>query len=53
VQREVVCEPCNHDKGHLTLTDWARTLRREGDSRAAIVLAFGRGGAANARSRIG
>jgi len=24
----IVCDPCNHDKGHLTLTDWARKLRR-------------------------
>jgi 5-methylcytosine-specific restriction endonuclease McrA len=36
----IVCEPCNHDKGHHTLTDWARHLRRDGDPRAPIVTAY-------------
>jgi 5-methylcytosine-specific restriction endonuclease McrA len=36
----IVCEPCNHDRGHHTLTDWARHLRRDGDPRAATVTAF-------------
>jgi 5-methylcytosine-specific restriction endonuclease McrA len=36
----IVCEPCNHDKGHHTLTDWARHLRRDGDPRAATVAAY-------------
>jgi hypothetical protein len=22
----IACEPCNHEKRHLTLTDWARHL---------------------------
>ena len=35
-----VCEPCNHDKGHHTLTDWARHLLRDGDPRAATVAAY-------------
>jgi len=38
----IVCEPCNHDRGHHTLTDWARHLRRDGDPRAATVTAFER-----------
>lgn len=38
--KAIVCDPCNHDKGHLTLKDWLRKLRRENDPREPIVKAF-------------
>jgi hypothetical protein len=36
----IVCEPCDRDKGLLTLTAWAARLRAAGDPRLAIVTAL-------------
>ena len=38
--KAIVCEPCNHEKGHFTLREWTRILTRDGDPRAAIVAAY-------------
>ncbi|MPZ33033.1 MAG: hypothetical protein GEV13_18920 [Rhodospirillales bacterium] len=38
--RAVVCEPCNNDKGSLTLRRFRNRLRRVGDARANRVHAF-------------
>jgi hypothetical protein len=33
----IVCVECNQDKRDLTLPEWLRRLRRDGDPRAAVV----------------
>ena len=38
--KAIVCEPCNHEKGHFTLREWTRILTRDADPRAAIVAAY-------------
>jgi 5-methylcytosine-specific restriction endonuclease McrA len=38
--KALVCEPCNHDKGHWTLKERIRIMTRDGDPRAATVTAF-------------
>ena len=36
----ICCEPCNMDKGHLSLPKWLALLRRKGDPRVVHVAIF-------------
>lgn len=40
--RAIVCEPCNADKGAMTLPEWCAALEAAGDPRAAHVVNFRR-----------